>query len=113
VVVSLEADPLADLQRVEEDAEHALYTYLNPLVGGSADGPGPGWPFGRTLNQGELYGIVHAVDGVRFVKVLRVYETDLRTGEQAAKPAGSHLELGPQELIASGTHIVKVSRAEA
>ena len=42
VVVNLQASPLADTARVEEDVAHALYTYLNPLVGGSAVGPGTG-----------------------------------------------------------------------
>lgn len=112
VVVNLQASLLADPQRVEQDVEHALYTYLNPLVGGSSSGPGDGWPFGRTLNLGELYGIVLSIDGVRQVKVLRVYETDLTTGKQAAKPAGNHIPLGPTELIASATHIVKASHSD-
>ena len=107
VVVNLQASPRANLRRVEEEVEYALYTYLNPLVGGSADGPGAGWEFGRTLNQGELFGIVHSIDGVDFVKILRVYETDLATGKQDPKPAGTHIVLEPDELIASGTHIVK------
>ena len=102
VVVNLQASPLADTARVEEDVAHALYTYLNPLVGGSPDGLGDGWAFGRALNQGELYGIVHAVDGVEFVKILRIYETNLETGEQSPKPAGTHIVLEPDELIASG-----------
>lgn len=109
VVVNLQASPAADLRRVEEDVSHALYTYLNPLVGGFAGGIGEGWTFGRSLNQGELYGIVHAVDGVEFVKILRIYETNVITGEQAAKPAGTHIVLEPDELIASGQHIVKAS----
>jgi hypothetical protein len=100
------------LQRVEEEVLQALYTYLNPLVGGSASGPSSGWPFGRLLNQGELYQIVHSVDGVEFVKILRVYETDMRTGEQAPQPAGSHIVLEPDELIASGTHVVKAVHPE-
>jgi predicted phage baseplate assembly protein len=112
VVVSLQATPTADVARVEDDATHALYTYLNPLVGGSASGPGEGWQYGRALNQGELFGIVHAIAGVEFVKILRIYETDLRTGEQSPKPAGSHIVLEPDELIASGQHIVKASRRE-
>jgi predicted phage baseplate assembly protein len=112
VVVHLQASPSADVRRVEEDVTHALYTYLNPLVGGSPHGVGSGWPFGRPLNQGELYGVVHAIDGVEFVKILRVYETNLRTGEQDAKPAGSHVELEPDELLASGQHIVKAIRRE-
>jgi predicted phage baseplate assembly protein len=109
VVCNLQASPLADIRRVEEDVAHALYTYLNPLVGGDIGGHGTGWPFGRALNQGELYGIVHAVDGVEFVKILRIYETNVITGEQAAKPAGTHIVLEPDELIASGTHIVKAT----
>ncbi len=113
VVVNLQAADLADTARVEEDVSHALYAYLNPLVGGNPAGPGAGWPFGRALNQGELYGIVHAVPGVEFVKILRIYETDLATGEQSSKPAGTHLALEPDELIASGRHIVKAEHREA
>jgi predicted phage baseplate assembly protein len=112
VVVNLQAAPNADVVRIADDVEHALYTYLNPLVGGRQDGPGDGWPFGRPLNQGELYGIIHAIDGVEFVKLLRIYETDLVTGEQQPKPAGTHLELAPDEVIASGTHIVRAERRE-
>jgi predicted phage baseplate assembly protein len=113
VVVNLQASPTADTGRVEEDVSHALYTYLNPLVGGSATGFGGGWPFGRALNQGELYGVVHAVEGVEFVKILRVYETNLETGEQSAQPAGSHIVLEPDELLASGAHIVRATHREA
>ena len=75
--MNLQASPLADTARVEEDVAHALYTYINPLVGGNPTGPAQGWAFGRALNQGELYGVVHAVDGVEFVKILRIYETNL------------------------------------
>ena len=106
-VVQLQAEPLADLGRVEQEVLQALYTYLNPLVGGAPDGLSDGWPFGRALNQGELYGIIHAIDGVEFVKILRLYETDLATGEQSSKPTASHVALEPDELIASGNHIVK------
>jgi predicted phage baseplate assembly protein len=112
VVVNLQAAPSADIQRVEEDVAHALYVYLNPLIGGSPHGPGEGWPFGRPLNQGELYGVVHAIEGVEFVKILRVYETNVYTGEQEPKPTGSHVELEPDELLASGQHIVKAIRRE-
>ena len=81
-------------------------------MGGNPAGPGGGWPFGRALNQGELYGVVHAVPGVEFVKILRIYETNLETGEQSSKPAGTHIVLEPDELIASGRHIVKATRED-
>jgi predicted phage baseplate assembly protein len=109
VVVNLQAEPHAQLLRVEEEVLQALYTYLNPLVGGSALGPSDGWPFGRLLNQGELYQIVHSVEGVQFVKILRVYETNISTGEQSPQPTGTHLTLEPDELLASGTHVVRAT----
>jgi predicted phage baseplate assembly protein len=112
VVVDLQVAATADVQRVEQDVEHALYVYLNPLIGGSTRGHSTGWPFGRPLNQGELYGVVHAIDGVEFVNILRVYETNLETGEQAAQPAGSRVQIEPDELLASARHIVKASRRE-
>ncbi len=111
--MNLQASPLADTARVEEDVAHALYTYINPLVGGTPTGPGQGWAFGRALNQGELYGIVHAVEGVDFVKILRVYETDIVTGEQQAQPMGSFLPLEADELIASARHVVKAEHVGA
>ena len=97
---------------MEEDVTHALYTYLNPLVGGAMDGTGQGWEFGRALNQGELYGVIHQVEGVDFVKILRVYETDLKSGEQQPKQAGSHIPLEADELIASGRHLVRAEHPE-
>jgi predicted phage baseplate assembly protein len=111
VAVEVGAAPLADLERVRQDVEHALYTFMNPLIGGSPEGPGDGWPVGRALNQGELFGIVYGIGGVRSVNVLRVYETNLHTGEQAAQPTESHLAIGPGELIASGRHFVRVMAA--
>jgi predicted phage baseplate assembly protein len=107
VVVDVRASPLADTDRVQHDVAHALYVYLNPLIGGSPSGPAAGWPLGRALNQGELFGIVYGIPGVEFVNIVRMYETNLRTGEQAPQPTDSQLVIEPDELIASGRHIVK------
>jgi predicted phage baseplate assembly protein len=112
IVVDVRASPRADLDRVQHDVAHALYTYLNPLIGGSPTGPAEGWPLGRSLNQGELFGIVYGIPGVEFVNILRMYETDVRTGEQSPQPTDSRLVLEPDELIASGRHIVKAAHRE-
>ena len=98
--------------RVQHDVAHALYIYLNPLIGGSPAGPDEGWPAGRALNLGELFGIVYAIPGVEFVNILRMYETNVRTGEQSPQPTDSRLVLAPDELIASGRHIVKAAHRE-
>ncbi len=112
VVADVRASPLADTERVQHDVAHALYVYLNPLIGGSPVGPSDGWPAGRALNQGELFGIVYGIPGVEFVNILRMYETNLRTGEQAPQPAESRVALEPDELIASGRHIVKAAHRD-
>ena len=114
VIANLDISPRADAEQTERKVTDALYTYLNPLSGGTAttDATGTGWPFGRPLNQGELYAIVHGVTGVESVRILRLYEVDLNTGERAAKPAGRQVALAPDELIASGEHIVRVARRE-
>jgi predicted phage baseplate assembly protein len=110
VTVRVQASPNSDLQRVEQDVAQALYVYVNPIIGGSLDGPGSGWEFGRGLNQGELYGLVRQVEGVAYVTELDLYETDLTTGDPKAEPAGVHVPLLRHELLASGTHSVRADR---
>jgi len=107
VAVEVTASPVADTERVRQDVEHALYTFLNPLIGGSPDGPGGGWPAGRSVSQGELFGIVYSIRGVRSVNLLRMYEADLRTGQQAAQPTEGHLAIDTDELVASARHFVR------
>jgi predicted phage baseplate assembly protein len=112
VVVDVQIAPTAHMERVKQDVAHALYVYLNPLIGGSVHGRGTGWPFGRPLNQGELYGVVHAIEGVEYVKILRVYETNLETKAEDPQQAGPRIILEPDELLASGVHRVKATRRE-
>lgn len=112
VVASVQALPNADPVRVEQDLAQALYTYLNPLVGGSLLGQGSGWAFGRALNQGELYGVMQAVDGVAFVRLLSMSAVDLLTGEVSPSPTGVHIAIEPHELVASGMHVLQVVREQ-
>ena len=109
VVVELQTEPLADIARIREQTLSELYRFLNPLVGGTPGALGTGWEFGRALNQGELYGVVHQIPGVEYVRLLRMYRADLVTGRQSPEPAGSHIVLEPDETIASGVHIVKAT----
>jgi predicted phage baseplate assembly protein len=112
VVVNLQASRRADISRIEREVRRALYVYLNPLIGGTAGALGDGWPNGRSLNQGELYAIVHAFEGVDHVNVMRLYECNLSTGERATKAAGRQIVIEPDEVIASGEHVVRVVRSE-
>jgi hypothetical protein len=110
VVVDVEVSARADPLRVERQLRHALYVYLNPLIGGTALGLGRGWPAGRSLNQGELYAVVHATDLVEAVKILRLYEVAQQTGKRSSTSAGRQILLARDEVIASGEHVVRVTR---
>ena len=46
------------------------------------------------------------------MKILRIYETNLETGERSSKPAGTHIVLERDELMASGQRIVKATHRE-
>jgi predicted phage baseplate assembly protein len=112
VVVNLQVGPRADAQRIERHVREQLYTYLNPMIGGGPELVGGGWPPGRSLNQGELYAIMHAFDAVEAVKILRLYEMNLETGEQGSKAAGRQILLEADEVIVSGDHVVRVARRD-
>jgi predicted phage baseplate assembly protein len=111
VVVNVEVAPSAELARVEEDIESALYAFLNPLIGGSLHGSGGGWPYGRALHQGELFGLVHTIEDVELVNIVRMYEANLTTLKQKPNAIGPYIEIARDQVIASGPHVVKASYA--
>jgi predicted phage baseplate assembly protein len=112
VVVNLQVTPRANAHRIERHVRDQLYTYLNPMIGGNPGAVGSGWPPGRSLNQGELYAIMHAFDAVDTVKILRLYEMDIATGEQGSKAAGRQVLIEPDEVVVSGEHVVRVARRD-
>jgi predicted phage baseplate assembly protein len=124
VVAHVLASRATDVADLERRILEALYRYLNPLVGGSANATAPdpaktapagstraedgGWQFGRALTQGELYPLVRAVAGVGEVRFVRVYEENSESGKSSLVEIEGDLELAEDEVIASGTHRVKV-----
>jgi predicted phage baseplate assembly protein len=132
VVARALASRTTDAADLERRILEALYQYLNPLVGGSASasagGPagagalGPvkaapagstraehgGWQFGRALTHGELFPLVQGVDGVSAVRFMRVYAESGKHDTSALVEVDGALELDEDEVIASGSHRVKV-----
>ncbi|WP_018349300.1 putative baseplate assembly protein [Longispora albida] len=80
--------------RVQQDALRALHTYLSPITGGPAK---QGWPLGRTLRAGELYGVLHHVDGVDTVDELVLYTADPNTGDKDEEVTA--IELSDRTLL--------------
>ncbi len=95
------------IAEVQQRAEDALYRYLNPYVGGPN---GDGWPFGRSLNRSEIYGVLQSVKSVEFVEDIQMSISDSSGGTNPA-PAGSSLRAVPvprHGLICSDRHQAKV-----
>lgn len=59
-----------DFEKVRQTVEAALYTFLNPLVGGS---DGKGWPFGRDLFVSDVMAVLLTVPGVNFVRSVKLF----------------------------------------
>jgi predicted phage baseplate assembly protein len=64
-------------ESIREAAISALYGFVNPLSGGP---DGAGWPFGRTLNDGDIHALLRAIPGVATVGRVYFFLADLRTG---------------------------------
>ena len=108
IVADLEVARGAHSDAVEHEVTRELYRFINPLVGGNTEGPGEGWDFGRALNEAELHALVHELPGVKRVRMLRMYATELRTPDApAAQPTPTRLTLAPNELLCSAIHRVR------
>lgn len=80
-----------------------LYRYLHPLRGGPE---GTGWPFGRPVTLGDLYGLLQRAPGVDRVEEVRLFAADPLTGERG--PAVPRVPVGPHTLVVSQGHEVRV-----
>lgn len=104
VVARLLARPRVNVDRVQADAVRALYRFLSPLPGGGADGGG--WPFGRPVQAGELFGLLQAVSGVDVVEDIRVFSADPVTGVRGNEV--QRIDLDANSLAFSFDHQVRV-----
>jgi predicted phage baseplate assembly protein len=94
----------ADVDRVREAAQSALFRHIDPLRGGAE---GTGWPFGRAVQYGEVFAVLQGVPGVTMVEELRLFPADPITGRRGG-PA-ERVELGHDALVFSYRHQVVVT----
>jgi len=102
-VVTLHAFRNVDPDRVNAAALDALYTYVDPIVGGPL---GTGWPFGRSIHSGELFAVLQRVPGVAMVDEVRLHPADPITGKRA--DAVDRIDMDDSALVFSYDHRVKV-----
>ncbi|MER5890676.1 putative baseplate assembly protein [Streptomyces sp. NPDC001941] len=92
---------------VRDAALAALYRHLNPLRGGP---DGTGWPFGRPVQYGEVFGVLQRAVGDVLVEDIRLFAADPITGRRGA-PA-ERIDTGPGTLVFSYQHQVVVTERE-
>lgn len=85
------------LDRLRTRAAEAVRTYLHPVTGGR---DGRGWPFGRSLVAGELFGVLLDVGGVELVEEVRLQEWD-PISDQRGEP-GNRIHVLPDALLWPG-----------
>lgn len=103
IVALLRAKPRYDSRVLEQDALRALYSYFHPLRGGPE---GRGWPFGRSVSQGEAYAVLQGVPGVEAVEQVRLFPASPVEGTRDAEVATYPLD--PNALVFSWDHQVNV-----
>lgn len=104
VVARLIARPRVSADRVREEALASLYRFLSPLSGGGHDGKG--WPFGRSIQSGDLFAVLAQVRGVEMIEDVRLFAANPVTGERGKE--AKRIVLEPNSLIFSFEHKVRV-----
>jgi hypothetical protein len=92
--------------RVHDEAVRALFDYFNPLTGGPARS---GWPLGRAVTVGDVYGVLQTVVTVENVEDVRLFWDDPETGQRSTPV--SRIDLDSRALILSQDHQVRVVRS--
>ncbi|MFI5761822.1 putative baseplate assembly protein [Streptomyces sp. NPDC051563] len=103
VVARLVAAP-GEVDAVRTAALDALFRHFNPLTGGP---DGTGWPFGRPVQYGEVFGVLQRAAGNALVEEIRLFPADPVTGRRGAPV--DRIDIGPGALVFSYRHQVVVS----
>jgi predicted phage baseplate assembly protein len=107
VVARLATAP-GDTDRVRDAALDALYRHLNPLNGGP---DGTGWPFGRPVQYGDVFGVLQRATGNALVEEILLFAADPVTGRRGAP--SDRIDVAAGALVFSYQHQVVVAPIEA
>jgi predicted phage baseplate assembly protein len=103
VTAEVKARAEVEPRRLEQAIAARLEAFLNPFVGGLE---GKGWPFGRDLYLSDLYACIQGVEGVEYIKELRMSWLDQRNRPHVED---KKIELLDHEVIVSDKHTVTAS----
>lgn len=80
VAARLALRPGVDASTAFQAADLAIANFVHPLRGGY---DGKGWPFGRDISVGDIYGVLQKVPGIAYIDVARLIPVDAVTGQRA------------------------------
>jgi predicted phage baseplate assembly protein len=104
VVARLVARRRVAPDELRAQAIKALNDYFDPISGGP---DGVGWPFGRPVQAGEVYGVLQQLVGTELVEDAKIFAADPVTGQRGDSAA--RIDLDPNALVFSFEHQVKVT----
>jgi len=84
---------------VETAARTRLEEFLHPVTGGPE---GTGWDFGRPVSKSDVFAVLERIDDIDRVEDLSF--------SFRARTKVDEVEIGPNELIASGQHDLKIEK---
>lgn len=93
-------------ESVREEAERALYVYLNPVTGGPS---GQGWPFDRELTVSDIYAVLAALPGLTTVLEVQFQLVDPANPDNPER-VDQRVVLEPDALFCSHHHRVVVEQ---
>lgn len=82
----------------------AIAGVLRRLLRPIGHGDGDGWPFGRSVYKGDIYGAISRLKGVVYVQDLWIDAE----GPAVRKDAGGDIHLPPYGLVYSGEHEIEL-----
>ncbi|QNU66041.1 putative baseplate assembly protein [Ruminiclostridium herbifermentans] len=84
-----------------QKVKDALKEMLSPVGSGEAS---EGWDFGRTVYKGDIYGRIKQIEGVEYVRDLKIQFE----GRAAEIDSGGDIRLHPHAIVYSGEHKIHV-----
>jgi predicted phage baseplate assembly protein len=103
VVARVRARPGVQPTRLQTGAVEALNRYFHPISGGPE---GDGWPFGRPVLAGDVFGVLQRLRGTELVEDVRLFAADVIEGTRGA--VTTRIDLDANALVLSYNHQVMV-----
>lgn len=101
--VRLRVSATYDRDKVIRAVEAKLFEFLNPLIGGL---DGKGWQFGRDLFSADVTSVLLGVEGVQFVRSVRLFRVDYDDGQFKRGDESDEIPLPSHGVVVSYQHNV-------